>query len=200
MLRPFDDLPEVDAVVAGCGMGTGPEATRTLHRILASTAQLVLDADALNVLAQDDALRAALLEHQGVRILTPHPLEAARLLGVSGVQVQADRIASARRLADTLRSWVVLKGAGSVIASPDGRCWINATGGPALATAGTGDVLAGMLGALLAQSFDAQVAACGGVWLHGAAADATGSDIGLVAGDLPARAAAAWAALRDKSA
>ena len=200
MLRPFDDLPEVDAIVAGCGMGTRPEATRTLHRILASTAQLVLDADALNVLAQDDALRAALFDHQGIRILTPHPLEAARLLGVSGAQVQADRIANARRLADILRSWVVLKGAGSVIASPDGRCWINATGGPALATAGTGDVLAGILGALLAQSFEAQVAACGGVWLHGAAADATGSDIGLVAGDLPVRAAAAWAALRDKSA
>ena len=200
MLRPLDELPDVDAIIIGCGMGTDADAKHALRRALASAARLVLDADALNAVAQEASLRDALLAHSGLRILTPHPLEAARLLGVSGPQVQSDRIASACRLAGTLRSWTVLKGAGSVIAAPDGRWWINGTGGPALATAGTGDVLAGMLGALLAQSFDAQEAACGGVWLHGTAADSTGSDVGLVAGDLPALAAAAWSALRRRSA
>ena len=200
MLRPLDELPEVDAIVVGCGMGTASDATQALRRVLASTARIVLDADALNAIAQVTSMRDALLEHRGLRILTPHPLEAARLLGVSGAQVQASRIASARQLADTLRSWTVLKGAGSVIAAPDGRWWINPTGGPALATAGTGDVLAGILGALLAQSFNMQDTACGGVWLHGAAADSTGSDVGLVAGDLPALAARRWSDLRRASA
>jgi NAD(P)H-hydrate repair Nnr-like enzyme with NAD(P)H-hydrate dehydratase domain len=121
-------------------------------------------------------------------------------LATTAAVVQSDRIASAVQLAQALQSWIVLKGAGSVIAAPDGAWWINPTGGPALATAGTGDVLAGMLGALLAQGIDARTAVCGAVWLHGTAADTYEGDVGLAAGDVGPRAAAAWNALRHASA
>ena len=122
-------------------------------------------------------------------VLTPHPLEAARLLAISAHDVQRDRLGAARTLAVELRAIVVLKGAGTVIAAPDGRTSINPTGSAALATAGTGDVLAGMLGALLAQGFDAWQSVVAAVWLHGAAVRGAG-DVGIVAGDLAPRAAA----------
>jgi hydroxyethylthiazole kinase-like uncharacterized protein yjeF len=128
-------------------------------------------------------------------ILTPHPLEAARLLRCSAAEVQADRVAAAQRLAEQMNVIVVLKGAGSVIATSD-RYWINTTGTPALATAGTGDVLAGFVGALVAQGFPPIEAALAGTWLHGAAADTFGADIGLAAGDVAALAAGALARLR----
>ena len=110
--------------------------------------------------------------------------------------MQADRIAAARNLAQMTSALVVLKGAGSVVADPSGRWWINPTGGPALATAGTGDVLAGMIGALLAQGFPAGAAACGAVWLHGRAADEWHGDVGMVASDVAPAAAAVWRRLR----
>jgi NAD(P)H-hydrate repair Nnr-like enzyme with NAD(P)H-hydrate dehydratase domain len=114
--------------------------------------------------------------------------------------VQADRIAAARALARQTASIVVLKGAGSVIAHPAGRWWINPTGGPALATAGTGDVLAGMIGSFVAQGIEPIQATLGAVWLHGRAADEYGGDLGLVAGDVPARAARLLTALRRQGA
>ena len=162
------------AVVCGCG---GGDAIRqALPMLLSRTARLVLDADALNVTAADSGLQGLL----GLRasrglltLLTPHPLEAARLLACTVAEVQRDRLAAASELAARWNLTVVLKGSGSVIATPGGTPVINATGNAALATAGTGDVLAGWAGGLWAQahSASAQAVACQAAWLHGHAAD-----------------------------
>jgi hydroxyethylthiazole kinase-like uncharacterized protein yjeF len=175
-------------LVVGPGMGDGARAL--LARTIASDAPLVLDADALNALAADPALQDAVRTRARMAILTPHPLEAARLLGVTAKVVQADRLAAARELAARCGAVVVLKGSGTVIAQPDGRVAINPTGNAGLATGGAGDVLSGLTGTLLAQGWDAWPAALGAVWIHGAAADrlvAQGTGpIGLTAGELPA--------------
>ena len=161
-------------VVCGCG---GGEAVRAiLPAVLAGAARLVLDADALNAVAADKALSTALLARAGAglhTVLTPHPLEAARLLSQDTAAVQTDRIGAARRLAERSRCTVVLKGSGSVIATPGGRLWINPTGNARLGTAGTGDVLAGWLGGLWSQhaATDGNDAAVATVWLHGQAAE-----------------------------
>jgi hydroxyethylthiazole kinase-like uncharacterized protein yjeF len=196
MFRPLDRLPAVDACVIGCGLGTAPHGVAALRRMLQESHSLVIDADALNLVAATPELRELLRQHAGSRVLTPHPLEAARLLGISVAKVQADRIAAASNLAQMTSALVVLKGAGSVVADPSGRWWINPTGGPALATAGTGDVLAGIIGALLAQGFPVDVATRGAVWLHGRAADEWHGDVGMVASDVAPAAAAVWRRLR----
>jgi hydroxyethylthiazole kinase-like uncharacterized protein yjeF len=157
-------------VVAGPGMGSSAAALKLLEQVLQAPGPLVLDADALNLLASQPLLHPALSAH-GTTILTPHPLEAARLQGVPIAVIQSDRVAAARVLAQRFNAIVVLKGSGSVIAAPDGRCCINPTGNPGLASAGTGDVLAGICGALLAQGWPAWQAALGAAWLHGRAAD-----------------------------
>jgi len=148
----------------------------------------VLDADALNLLARQPQLQAQVAQRQHAVLMTPHPLEAARLLGVSTSDIQADRIAAARTLASRFNAVVVLKGAGSIIARADGAVVVNSTGNPALATAGSGDVLSGVCGALLAQGWPQWEAALAAVWLHGRAADqlvAQGiGPIGLTAGEL----------------
>jgi hydroxyethylthiazole kinase-like uncharacterized protein yjeF len=160
-----------DAWVVGPGLGGGERAKALVERIVAVDEPIVVDADALNAIATDATLRAAVAARRGATLATPHPAEAARLLGCSTEDVQADRIGAAARLAALLDADVVLKGAGSIVARPDGTFDINASGNPALATAGSGDVLAGMLGALLAQGIDASAALRIGVCLHGAAAD-----------------------------
>jgi len=157
-------------LVAGPGMGTSPAALALLEQVLQAPGPLVLDADALNLLAAHDGFHPALHAH-GRSIVTPHPLEAARLQDVPVAHIQADRLTAARALATRFNTVVVLKGSGSVIAAPDGRCCINPTGNPGLASAGTGDVLAGICGALLAQGWPTWEAALGAVWLHGRAAD-----------------------------
>jgi ADP-dependent NAD(P)H-hydrate dehydratase / NAD(P)H-hydrate epimerase len=176
-------------VVAGPGMGDSAGATHLLAKVIDGTGPLLVDADALNLCAASPDLAARLAAHDGATVLTPHPLEAARLLGVTAAIVQADRLENARELAQRLDAVVVLKGAGSVIARPDGEVAINATGNPGLATGGTGDVLAGLIGTLLGQGWPAWEAALAGVWLHGAAADslvaAGKGPIGLTAGELP---------------
>jgi hydroxyethylthiazole kinase-like uncharacterized protein yjeF len=145
-----------------------------LPRLLSVAPRLVLDADALNAIAADTALQAmtsARAARSLQTILTPHPLEAARLLGRSADQIQADRLAAAVEMAERYAAVVVLKGSGSVIAAPGDRPRINATGNAALATAGTGDVLAGWIGGRWlpdAQAFDV---ATRGVIEHGAAAE-----------------------------
>jgi hydroxyethylthiazole kinase-like uncharacterized protein yjeF len=148
----------------------------------------VLDADALNLLALHATLRDALSGRQAPTVLTPHPAEAARLLGVGTSDVQRDRIAAALKLAATHRCDVVLKGAGSVCASRDGRWSINRSGNPGMASAGMGDVLTGMLAALLARGVEARLALDAGVYLHGAAADVKLAEgcgpIGLTAGEV----------------
>lgn len=159
---------------AVCGCGGADAIANALPPVLAAAPRLVLDADALNALAQDANLRA-LLQARGARgqasVLTPHPLEAARLLNASTADVQTDRLAAAQRLADELACVVVLKGSGSVIAAPAHPPAINPSGNALLATAGTGDVLAGLVGARLAAGLPAFDAACDAVWTHGDAAD-----------------------------
>lgn len=165
-------LDGAGAIVVGPGMGTGDAAANALRRAIGSEVPLALDADALNLVAVSTSLRDALAARKAPTLATPHPAEAARLLGTTTADVQKDRVASAHALSRLLNAHVVLKGAGSVLAHPDGRFDINASGNPALATAGSGDVLAGMLGAMLAQGLDAVAALRYAVCLHGAAADA----------------------------
>jgi hydroxyethylthiazole kinase-like uncharacterized protein yjeF len=155
---------------------------------LATPLPLVLDADALNLLALEAPLRKAATERTAATMLTPHPTEAARLLGVTTADVQRDRVASAVKLASTFRSGVVLKGAGSVCAWPDGRWAINTSGNPGMAAAGMGDVLTGILAALLSHRVAPELALEAAVYLHGAAADALVASgvgpVGLTAGEV----------------
>jgi hydroxyethylthiazole kinase-like uncharacterized protein yjeF len=177
-------------LVVGPGMGGSAHAMEMLARALAGDAALVLDADALNLIAASVDLQQRLLARAAPALLTPHPLEAARLLGVTSPEVQRDRLAAARAIAARFNAIVVLKGSGSVIAGPDGAVVVNTSGNPGLASAGTGDVLAGICGSLLAQGWPALDAALCAVWIHGAGADrlvAQGiGPIGLCAGELPA--------------
>jgi ADP-dependent NAD(P)H-hydrate dehydratase / NAD(P)H-hydrate epimerase len=174
MLRSRIDLRHdgIDAVVCGCG---GGDAVRgLLPEVLSQAPRLVLDADALNAIADDTALQALLAargQRHGATVITPHPLEAARLLGVPAAAVQADRLAHARTLAQRFNAVALVKGSGTVIATPAGETFVNPSGNAALATAGTGDVLAGWIGALLAQGLGAADAARLAVFEHGAAAD-----------------------------
>ena len=198
MFRPYASIENPDSIVIGCGLGKNDAARRALQWALDSDASLVIDADALNLLSQGPALSECLAARNATTVLTPHPLEAARLLETSAEEVQLDRVAKARELATRYRSIVVLKGAGTVFVHTNGRCAINPTGGPALATAGTGDVLAGLIGGLLAQRFDLVQATLAAVWLHGRAGE--DRDVGLVAGDLPARASHELSKLRTRPA
>jgi len=180
-----------DTLVLGPGMGQTP-AARSLARVLATQVGVpaVIDADALNAFAGDlDSLRAP-----APRILTPHPGEAARLLGSDTQAVQADRPGAARLLAIRAQAVVILKGARTVVANPAGELSINPTGGPGLAAGGSGDVLAGVTGALLARGLAAWDAARLGVYLHGLAGD-LGPAQGGLASELAARLPAAWQSL-----
>jgi hydroxyethylthiazole kinase-like uncharacterized protein yjeF len=178
-----------DALVVGPGLGTSDAARSLLQRALALPVPVALDADALNLIARDAALLAATRSRSAPTLATPHPGEAARVLTTDVENVQRDRMGAARELAQRLAANVVLKGAGSVIAHPDGTWDINASGGPALATAGSGDVLSGLLGALLAQGLAAKTALRYAVCLHGATADALVAQgigpLGLTASELP---------------
>ncbi|HET6263867.1 MAG TPA: NAD(P)H-hydrate dehydratase [Usitatibacter sp.] len=178
MLQTVDDTLASDVLVMGPGAGRSVSATsvsmfeRTLlPAAVASAKPLVLDADAINTVAFNDTLRAEVARRKAPTIATPHPAEAARLLQVKTAEVQADRVAAALTLARDLRVHVVLKGAGSICASPDGAFAINTTGNAGLASGGTGDVLAGLLGALLCQGLEPARALRYAVCLHGAAAD-----------------------------
>jgi hydroxyethylthiazole kinase-like uncharacterized protein yjeF len=175
MLRPASSLFEpgfAGSMVVGPGLGHSPEAHRLLESALASPLPLVLDADALNMIAAEPELARRLSAREHTALITPHPGEAARLLGKSIAEVQADRIASALELARRFHCVALLKGAGSVIATLDGRWFINTTGNPGMASAGMGDVLSGLLGTLLAQGWRAEPAMLAGVHLHACAADA----------------------------
>lgn len=181
-------------IVAGCGLGLDARAQALLDRVLASGLPLVLDADALTLMACLSPISS-----DSLPVLTPHPLEAARLSGSAVDEIQSDRIGAACTIAQARRAVVVLKGAGSVIAHPDGRWAIIDSGGPALASAGTGDVLAGLIGGLRAQGLPAWEAALLGAWTHGAAADRwtvrTGRPAGLSAAELPELVRSALASL-----
>jgi ADP-dependent NAD(P)H-hydrate dehydratase / NAD(P)H-hydrate epimerase len=180
MMGSIDDALEMDVIVAGPGAGQSPSATsvsqferNVLPGLIASSKPLVLDADALNAIAFNAALETDLASRvKAPTILTPHPGEAARLLHQTTAQVNDDRLATALAIAKRFNAHVVLKGAGSICAFPDGRWSVNTTGNAGLAAAGSGDVLAGMIGALLAQKLDPDKALQYAVCLHGAAADA----------------------------
>jgi hydroxyethylthiazole kinase-like uncharacterized protein yjeF len=162
-------------VVAGPGLGQNRSAQETLARALAKSADtelpIVLDADALNLIAAHGRLQQQLARRRSGMIMTPHPLEAARLLGQTASEIQADRIAAARQLADRFNAVIILKGSGTIIAAPKAVTVVNPTGNPGLASGGTGDVLAGICGAMLAQGMPLLEAAFASVWLHGTAAD-----------------------------
>ncbi|MGB5082755.1 MAG: NAD(P)H-hydrate dehydratase [Burkholderiales bacterium] len=184
----------VDVLLAGPGMGKGPSATRTLRAALALPVPIVLDADALNLIAARRPMASAVAGRKAATIMTPHPAEAARLLGETTSKVQADRVASAEAIAKRYRCLVLLKGNGSVIAEPGGKFWINTSGNPGMASAGMGDALGGMVAALCAQGAAPLQALLAGTFLHGAAADAlvaAGSGpIGITASEILDRARA----------
>ncbi|NQU41662.1 NAD(P)H-hydrate dehydratase [bacterium] len=178
---------KVNAIALGPGIGTHPDTARLVDELVCVESPMVIDADGLNCL-EEKALY--LTERKAPTILTPHPGEMARLLGISVEEVQADRIETARRLAREAEVVVVLKGAGTVVASADGRAWINPTGNDGMAKGGSGDVLTGLIGGLLAQGCPALEAACAGVYIHGVAGDLAAVEIGtrgMVAGDIVAR-------------
>jgi hydroxyethylthiazole kinase-like uncharacterized protein yjeF len=174
MLRSADEvmkLTHLSCLAVGPGLGQMPDAAFYLGWALESDLPLVLDADALNLIAFDRQLAALLKGRKAPSLLTPHPAEAARLLGVATKDLQADRVEAAIELARTFRCFAALKGTGTICAAPDGAWQINTSGNPGMASAGMGDVLTGMIAALLSQGAEPKTALSAGVYLHGAAAD-----------------------------
>jgi len=195
MLREADETVEMqnlNCLVVGPGLGQSPPARSAVARALERDVPLVLDADALNLLGAHDALKDVCRTRRAATLLTPHPAEAARLLNSTTAAVQADRVHSALELALRYRASVALKGAGTVVATEDGHWSVNLTGNPGLASAGMGDVLSGICGALLAQSVEPHEALCAAVHLHGRAADVCaevlGGWIGMTASEVTAAA------------
>ncbi len=173
MVRAPEDLNLQTSTVV-CGCGGGDEIHALLPNVLSSSQQLVLDADALNAVARDTSLQSLLIKRSARHkptVLTPHPLEAARLLNCTVKDVQHNRLLAAQQLADQFQCVVVVKGSGSIIASPHHRLVINSSGNALLATAGTGDVLAGLTGAYIARHEDVFEATCQAVFAHGHVAE-----------------------------
>jgi hydroxyethylthiazole kinase-like uncharacterized protein yjeF len=193
MLRePREALGLSSALAVGPGLGQSDAALDLLRRAASAEFPLVLDADALNLLAAHPVLLHQIARRTAPTLLTPHPAEAARLLATTTEAVQADRLGHALELAKRCGAHVVLKGCGSVIAAPPGlnpgRWWINTTGNAGLASAGSGDVLTGIAVALLAQGWPAADALLAAVHLHGLAADELaarlGGNVGIAASEL----------------
>ena len=183
----LETASQMDAWAAGCGLGLSDYARRLLRQLFIKRKDipLVLDADGLNAVASGEISPTW---GKGEIVLTPHPAEAARLLQTDTQKIQGDRTSAAMALAKKYKAWVVLKGAGTIICAPDLSWQINTTGNVGLATAGSGDVLSGILVSLLAQGMSIQTAVLAGVWLHGCAADRLVQQgvgpIGLTAGEL----------------
>lgn len=165
-------LPQLDCVVIGTGLGQSNAAVELLEFWLAQNVALLLDADALNLIASHLHLASLTISRDAETVITPHAGEAARLLNSNSAHVQQNRTESALELARFLQVTCVLKGAGSICAQHDGSCFINTTGNVGLASGGTGDVLSGIIGSLMAQGLTGLDAAKLGVYVHGAAADA----------------------------
>ena len=183
-----------DVVVIGPGLGTAPQTRRGVEAFLAELDRpAVVDADALNVFSRAHGGDPARLASPHPRVLTPHPGEAARLLDCTTPEIEHDRPAAARELARATGAIVLLKGARTLIAAPSGELFINPTGGPALAAGGSGDVLAGAIGALLAQGVDPLYAAASGAYLHGLAGSP--EVVGLLASEVATRIPQRWHAL-----
>ena len=175
MLRHAHSLHEeieASCAVIGPGLGRTPQAIKILKAWLLQPVPLVLDADALQLIGIDAELKTMLQQRTPPSVMTPHPGEAAALSGLSNEMVQRDRVICATKLACEFDATILLKGAGTIIAEPDGSWYINTSGNPGLSSAGTGDVLAGMIGAFIAQGVPVNEAAKLGAYLHGLAADA----------------------------
>jgi len=182
-------LARKQAVAVGPGIGTADNTALLVKRLYQEAPlPMVVDADALNIMASEPVLLGSFL---APRILTPHPGEMARLLKVSTAAVQSDRRGSAQSLAHEHGVWVVLKGSGTVVAAPDGMLAINSTGNPGMAAGGMGDVLAGLIGSLLCQGLAPWPAACLGVYAHGLAGDLLAAELGVHFGFLASELAAA---------
>lgn len=195
MLRPIHALFEtgyLNCMVIGPGLGSDPDARFWVGCALESPLPLVLDADALNLVAARPSMGSLLRNRKARSVLTPHPAEAARLLSVDTDAIQQDRMATAQALAEKFNCCVVLKGAGSICATPDGKRYINTSGNPGLSSAGTGDILAGIIGAMMAQGASQEDSVLLSVYLHGAAADALekehGGPVGMTASEIPVAA------------
>ena len=189
MFRRVEAL-ELQKLTVVCGCGGGLAVDRVLAEVITHAARLVLDADALNVIATQTPLQTLVIERsqRGLpTVLTPHPLEAARLLGLATTDIQAHRIRAAQQLAERFQCVAIVKGSGTVIAEPGQSPAVNPTGNARLATAGTGDVLAGMVGARWAAGASALQAAAGAVYAHGLAADRWPPDRALTASALARR-------------
>ena len=176
-LQPM--LAKADAIAVGPGLGQGEWGRAMLQLALASNQPLVLDADALNLIAESPRALPG-------TVLTPHPGEAGRLLGIDTSDVQRDRLAAAQAIADSHCAVVVLKGAGTIIAAPNEVARIIDAGNPGMAVGGMGDVLTGVIVALRAQGLAAFDAACAGALIHGMAGDAAAlsGERGLLPTDL----------------
>lgn len=174
-------------LVVGPGLGRTPWSEQMLQQAIKSGLPLVLDADALNILAEGRVVPVAGHQQHSQWLLTPHPAEAARLLGITTAEVQTDRFAAVRALSTRYNASVILKGAGSLVASSDGLIGVVTDGNPGMASGGMGDVLSGILGGLVAQGLSAADAARLGAVVHACAADLAADDVGqrsLLATDL----------------
>lgn len=185
MKQALELVGRCDSVAIGPGVGKDPETVKfVLEMLPAIDCPMVIDADGLNAVSEDTSVLSSV---KSAVVLTPHPGEMARLLGTSTAEIQSNRLETARQAAKKFGAVVVLKGAATVIASPDGEVWVNTTGSPALATGGTGDVLTGAIVGLLAQGLSAIDAAICGVYIHGKAGELAAEefgDAGVAATDL----------------
>jgi len=176
-LKPALELCEkATSVILGCGLGRHPETSKFVKQFVQQIGKpMVIDADGLNSLAGADVLEKA----HGEIVITPHTGEMSRLLGTNTAEIEYNRMDAVRKAASRFHCIAVLKGARTLVANPSGRVFINPTGSPSLATGGTGDVLAGTIGSLLAQGMDPFEAAVSGVYIHGIAGEIVGSKIGV---------------------
>ncbi|MHB1457553.1 MAG: NAD(P)H-hydrate dehydratase [Armatimonadota bacterium] len=176
---------KASAVVLGCGLGVSEDTFKFIDEFIKSTKiPIVIDADGLNCISQYGEKSKKFRDNI---VITPHPTEMARLLGTTTAEIQSDRLGAAKKASQQFGCVVVLKGAGTVIASFDEHAFINTTGNPGMATGGTGDVLAGVIGGLMSQGLSAFDAAVSGVFIHGMAGDIAADEIGesgMIAGDL----------------
>ncbi len=182
MFRDKIDFSEIDALIVGPGMGFSAKALKRFEEAIESNIPLIIDADALTMMARDEALLSKVAFRSAHTVLTPHPGEAARILKTTVKDVQSDRVMRAQEISVLTGAVTVLKGSGTVIAQRSGKTWICPTGTAALATAGSGDALSGILGAMFAQKFDFVSSVISAVYLHGAASE--GQDCGLLAGEI----------------
>jgi hydroxyethylthiazole kinase-like uncharacterized protein yjeF len=187
---PPDELSEYQAIVIGPGLGDDLSAFHIIKNAIdAIKPIIVLDADALNLTAAHEELKKVVKTSSGQVIMTPHPGEAARLLGTTAEKINEDRRGSAIRIAEQFNAVIVLKGAGTIVATPDKKAYINTTGNSGMATGGSGDVLSGIIAALAGQGCSCLEAAACGAYIHGSSGDIAACELGeygVIASDIAA--------------